>query len=468
MFVSIICMAFGGYILINSNLKSLLNNEVQMAYDYGDMVYYSLANELKTTQATSHYIDVNEYSEDPDITMNQVASSININNMNQIISFGVLSDEGKVIYTSLTENLDKNILSTLEENKKCWILKDTKQGFYVQALRPALYQNKTYYIETIRDVQYIFDGEKLQYETLLKIMFGLIFFAGLFTLIVSKLLVRRIVSLTKVTKDISSGRLKKRAIVNGGDEIAILTENFNVMADELEDKMQALKDEAEKKELFVGAFSHELKTPLTSIIGYSDMLRKKELDKDQLKLCANYIFEEGKRLEHLSMRLMDLIVLKNQDLNLEPVNIKDFFNNLCFEILPQLKPLNIQLSNQVEEATIYLEPDLIKTVFINLIDNSKKAIGFNGSIAVYGKWQYDSYIISISDTGKGMEQQELSKIKEAFYMVDKSRSRMQGGVGLGLAICDAILALHNFEIHFESEVNLGTTVSIIIKGWKND
>lgn len=467
MFVSVTCLAFGGYILINSNFHTLLDREVRTAYDYGDIAYYSLMNELNSSSAVSNLPSTGD-TETVIETVSRIAPSININSMNQKIPFGIMSEEGTVLYSSLLEELDKSIVSTLDSDKKGWVLKKKGNNVYMQAVRPALLSDNIFYIETTKDITSIFDSQKLQYKVLLKIMAVMFVAAGLAAFAISKLLMKRIVSLSKVTNDISIGNLSKRAAEYGNDEIAALSKNFNRMADDLEEIIRRLQEEGAKKELFVGAFSHELKTPLTSIIGYSDMLRRKEMSKDQLHLCAEYIFTEGKRLETLSMRLMDLIVLKNEEIHFIPTNIKCFLEDICSVLLPQLKELNIELSCDVNDALIELEPDLMKTVFLNLIDNAKKAISINGQIQINGGWHQNIYIISIHDNGKGMEPQELSKIRDAFYMVDRSRSRQQGGAGLGLAICDEILKLHGFEFHFESTVNIGTTVTLSLKGARND
>jgi len=105
----------------------------------------------------------------------------------------------------------------------------------------------------------------------------------------------------------------------------------------------------------------------------------------------------------------------------------------------------------------------MKTVLLNIIDNARKSIDDAGRIFVRGQSHPGHYVITVRDTGKGMEEQELAHIREAFYMVDKSRSRSQGGAGLGLAICDQILQLHGFSIAFDSVPGVGTTVTITMQ-----
>lgn len=465
MFVCVVSFAVGGYILVNSNFRFLINSEVNMTYYYGDVAYYSISNELKDVNYTTLQ-DSTEAA--PLDQIGKAAKNVNIYTTNEKIMFSIITNEKKIVFSSLSPSFDKNLLSYIDKDKKGYSLKNEGKKIYIQAIRPAIINGEKCYIETIRDVTFVFDNQKSQYQLMIKIMFSMLVLAGGLTLIISKLLMRQVVSMTRVTKKISAGKLDKRVRVEGDDEFTVLSQNFNRMADDLEEKIHELEKEAEKREMFVGAFSHELKTPLTSIIGYSDMLRGKEMDRERTQLCANYIFTEGKRLETLSMRLLDLLVLKNQEIKYTHVDVQAFFDEICAVVSPELEESKIELRVNIEPAIAKFEPELMKTVFINLIDNARKAIDVNGKICVSGTLNENTYEITIQDNGKGMEEKELSKIKEAFYMVDKSRSRKQGGAGLGLSICDQILKLHGFEIKFESTINVGTTVMVTMKGAENE
>lgn len=465
LFISVICVTLSGYILINSNFHSQLDSEVKTAQDYGEIVFYSLAGEFKDLKVDSALTPA-EYES---IIAPQIVQSINVDGMNQKITFGVMDTEQNTIFSSLPVTLNKSILSSLDDATAGWVIQKTENRIYVQAVRPAVYLNHIFYIETIRDVTQVFANQKAQYKMMIEIILAMIAFAGILTFVISKWLLRPIVSLTEITKTISDGNLSVRAKQRGQDEITLLSENFNHMADCLEEKICELKEEANRKELFVGAFSHELKTPLTSIIGYSDLLRQKEMSAEQRHICAEYIFSEGRRLETLSMRLLDLIVLKRHSFFPQPTEITSVIDKVAKLILPQLDAANISLSRDIEPALLPMEEALMETVFMNLIDNARKAIEKDGKILLTGQKWPGEYILTIQDSGKGMEKQELSKITEAFYMVDKSRARKQGGAGLGLTICKEILMLHGFDIQFDSTVNIGTTVTITIReGNKNE
>ncbi len=459
MFISTICVTLSGYILINSNFQSQLNSEIKTAKDYAEIVYYSLSNEFENVELYANEIyDENDTAED---ILLQVVHSTGISSMNKKVSFGIIDENGNTLFSSLSTVVDKTIIDLIDPNNAGWTLKETENGeVYVQVMRPAAYLDNTFYIETLHDITHVFTAQKNQYDLMIKIIAGMIAFAGVLTFVISKLMLRRITMLTEITKNISDGNLSERAKVYGHDEIALLSEHFNQMTDRLEEKMNELQDEAERKELFVGAFSHELKTPLTSIIGYSDLLRQEKINAEQRHVCAEYIFSEGKRLEVLSMRLLDLIVLKKHTLSPAPIKIRSLLSDVIEFMSPQLTSAGIRLTSNIDEAVISMESELMKTVFINLIDNAQKAIDGAGEIVLTGKKQQQGYIVTIRDNGKGMEKQELSKISDAFYMIDKSRSRKQGGSGLGLTICNEILTLHGFHLSFDSKVGVGTIVTV--------
>lgn len=461
MFISTICVIVSGYYLINTDFQARLKSEVKVAQDYGDLVHYSLASEIKEIRWTTHSEEGNESLE---AIIARLARFTSIHNMNQKIAFGIIDQTGEPLFSSLPENLEKNMLSQLKEGKRGWTLKETDKGVYIQAIRSVSYLNHLFYVETMRDVTHIFRSRKNQYETLVKSVMIMMVVTGLLTFFLSKLLLRKIVDLTKVTKSIAGGDLEKRALSKGKDEIDVLSEHFNKMAEQLEGKINQLKEEAERKERFVAAFSHELKTPLTSVIGYADLLRQKDLRMDQRICCADYIFSEGKRLENISIRLLDLIVLKKREIQFQPVSMKRLLEEVAVVVEPQLSEAGISWECQMEEAVLLMEAGLMKTVFINLIDNARKALEPGGAIRVTGARRQDDYLVRVQDSGAGMEQRELDRIKEAFYMVDGSRDKKQGSVGLGLAICDEILRLHGFGFEFDSRLNVGTTAIVTIRG----
>jgi signal transduction histidine kinase len=236
------------------------------------------------------------------------------------------------------------------------------------------------------------------------------------------------------------------------------------MTDQLAANIEELKDGMRRQEEFMGSFAHELKTPMTAIIGYADLLRGRQLTPEEKQEASNYIFSEGKRLESLSLKLLNLLVLKKRDFELVRCRPKHILQEVIRGILPVLKKDGIALEYAAEDGVCLLEPDLVKSLLFNVIDNARKAIDGGGVIGVRIAMKADGCLVQVADSGRGMAEEELKKITEAFYRVDKSRSRAQGGVGLGLAICNEIVQLHNGDMQFTSILERGTCVTIRLRG----
>lgn len=268
--------------------------------------------------------------------------------------------------------------------------------------------------------------------------------------------------MSKAARRMAEGNYGDRLALKSRDELGELAGSFNQMADAVEDKIDELAKAARVKEDFVANFAHELKTPLTSIIGYADTIYQKELSREETRRASWHIWNEGMRLEALSLKLMDLIVLGRQDFLLMELPGDELLQDLKEGLLPLFQEKQIDFQLQAEQAYVLADYDLLKTLLINLTDNSIKAgatrIELEGRIK-----EETSYVISVRDNGCGMEQEELSRITEAFYMVDKARSRKQHGAGLGLALADRIAELHGDGLHFESRKDEGTVVSFALK-----
>lgn len=256
------------------------------------------------------------------------------------------------------------------------------------------------------------------------------------------------------------GDYEERLVVRGRDEIGELAESFNRMAQAVEEKVEALSAAAREKEDFVANFAHEMKTPMTSIIGYADMLYQKELSRKEVRDASWYIWNEGMRLEALSLKLMDLTVLGRQDFPLQEMDAQELLADAAGGLEPLFAEKGVSFQLRADPAYIRVECDLFKTLLINLLDNSIKA-GCT-RLALLGTGEPEGrYRICVRDDGCGMEEEELSRITEAFYMVDKARSRKQHGAGLGLALADRIARIHGSRLEFRSIKGRGTEVSLL-------
>lgn len=238
---------------------------------------------------------------------------------------------------------------------------------------------------------------------------------------------------------------------------------FNTMAESVNSNVVAANEAARAQRDFVSNFSHELKTPLTAIIGYADLLRSAELDSYDTFTAASYIFSEGKRLEALSLKLMDMIVLDNHEFPLRPLPAGKLLQHIAITVRPMLSENQLDLEFHAAAARIEGERDLLITLIVNLLDNARKASEEGGKVILRGTVEGYRYRISVKDFGRGIPPEELTRITEAFYMVDKSRARAQHGAGLGLALCQKIAGMHGSSLEFKSVVGEGTEVSFTVK-----
>ena len=215
-----------------------------------------------------------------------------------------------------------------------------------------------------------------------------------------------------------------------------------------------------RQEQFVADFTHELNTPMTSIIGYADTLRSRELTREQQIMAASYIFSEGQRLEAMSMKLFEFIYTKQHRITPKKLNLRKLMEEVRSSITPLLSSKNITLT--IKDLNCYIDGDLdlLKSAFINLVDNARKASKEGGEIIFSCHQGDDTAILTVKDFGVGIPKEHLDKICDAFYMVDKSRSRKDGGAGLGLSLAALIFDAHNASMKVESQVGEGTEFRI--------
>ena len=318
-------------------------------------------------------------------------------------------------------------------------------------------------LDIVYDVSPIYTARTAQIETYRGIFFLLLLGGGIVSWLTAWLLTIPLGRLSATAGRLAAGNLNARVRARGNSEIARLGNDFDRMADRLEENIGELKLSVERQEQFMGSFAHEMKTPMTSIIGYADLLRSQSLEPAEAQEAAAYIFSEGKRLESLSFKLLDLLLMRHQELNLVPTDMAGMITGLVEHLQPIYREAGITLQCRCEPGLCRTEPDLFRSVLTNLLDNARKAMDKDGNIFVTGERAEGEYRIRVLDNGRGMPPEALSRLTEAFYRVDKSRSRAQGGAGLGLTLCREILDLHEGTMSFESREGNGTCVTITLK-----
>lgn len=240
--------------------------------------------------------------------------------------------------------------------------------------------------------------------------------------------------------------------------------------DEIEGYVYVFHDMTEQHKLdnmrkeFVANVSHELRTPLATIKSYTETLLFGEVESDYAKRFLKIINTEVDRMTRL---VKDLLLLSKMDSNESNLKLEySDLNNLISNIVHRLnieamkKNQKIILSLENPRSDIYMDRDKMEQVIVNIISNSIKYTPENGIIKVSTQYKDEGAYFVVEDNGIGIPKEDLPRIFERFYRVDKARSRELGGTGLGLSIVKQIVELHKGEVNIESEVEKGTIVRV--------
>ena len=166
----------------------------------------------------------------------------------------------------------------------------------------------------------------------------------------------------------------------------------------------------------------------------------------------------------LSGKLMELITVGEAKLEWQEENMQSLFRETGASLKVVAESHKIHFTCEAEEGMLCVDRELFKSLLYNLVDNAIKASSEGGNIWVTGKFEKPWFCIEVRDEGVGIPKEEIDKITQAFYMVDKARSRANGGAGLGLALCAEIVSVHRGKMRFESEPGEGTCVFTRMKG----
>ncbi len=354
------------------------------------------------------------------------------------------------------------LFSTLEFGGKNYITSKEEAGYYLFIASKNTLEEKDLYIVTKRSVDDTYNLLYSQIGYFLFLIILVLVVCAIFLFAISTRLTKPLEKLNEVTDTIAQGNYEIRADITSDDEIGMLVEKFNNMALAISQHIEELNLMVKQREQFVADFTHEIKTPMTTIIGYADTLRSKELTEERKKLAYQYIYSEGKRLENMSMKLFDLIYLKDNDLVRSEIKTTVMAKEIAESMQPILDRKEIHLETELDSSIIYGDLELLKTVFINLIDNARKASPEQSTIWFRGFSKDNAYVFQVEDHGCGMDEETKQHICDEFYMADKSRSRAEGGAGLGMSLASLIIARHGATMEIESELGKGAVISITL------
>lgn len=455
-FTALITLVFSvfGIWMITQTFHNSLEKEIEEGNRENRM--FQLAFETSMNSLSEHY--------KTEKVIRDLAASV-INNLDdQEYSYRLYRDGSGLIYENTENRLEHQLMDELVENSCVYQVLESDGRRYLIFVCKSVMSGRVYYLESAKDITELYEERERFYDQYRVVMLALIGVSSLVIFVLSHLLTRSVVELSDTTRRFAEGDYEARADIYGEDEIGTLASDFNLMADNLNQKMEELTDAARKQEDFTASFAHELKTPLTSIIGYADMLRTMKMTGEETVEASNYIYSQGKRLESLSLKLLELIVTKYQDYQFKQISVTALLKEVRELTAKSLEKKSISCMLQLEEGSIYGEKDLLISLFTNLVDNARKALQEGGCIWINGKKTERGYEVAVRDNGCGMPMEEINKITEAFYMVDKSRSRKEGGAGLGMTLCSRIIEVHGAEWSINSSEGQGTEIFVYFPG----
>jgi heavy metal sensor kinase len=257
----------------------------------------------------------------------------------------------------------------------------------------------------------------------------------------------------RTAHEIGEGDLSRRIEVNSEDELGRLASTLNHMIARLEAAFS-------RQRQFTADASHELRTPLAIVQAESTLALRKKRTQEDYRRSLELISQEA---EHMSAVVGKLLYLARIDagkdqMNLERINLRELLTELSshIEVLAREKGLEFKLA-PLEDLTVGGDKVKLEQLFLNLLENAIRYTPSGGSISASIVREGKTAVIAIKDTGIGISKEHIPHLFERFYRVDKARSRDEGGAGLGLAICQHIVEVHNGRIEVESQIGKGST-----------
>lgn len=238
------------------------------------------------------------------------------------------------------------------------------------------------------------------------------------------------------------------------EDLADIGSQLNIVREKGLNNARAAKEAEQRKNDLVVYLAHDLKTPLTSVIGYLSLLRDEpEISLETREKYESIALEKAERLEELINEFFDItrFNLSNISLETEETNLSMMLHQICNEFIPILREKNLRIKEDIDEGVnIVCDRDKLERVFDNLLRNAVNYCYVNSEINISLKSQNEYAVIKIINTGKTIPPEKLGRVFEQFFRLDSSRSTKTGGAGLGLAIAKEIVELHKGSITAES------------------
>ena len=328
-------------------------------------------------------------------------------------------------------------------------------------IQSMLYENQEkYYLQYEKALSELDDvWEQLERKYLL-VSVGFSLGLAILLFILLNRIMRPIQELTQTVDQMRTGNLSARVNIKVSDDIATLGEHFNKMAEKIQNDILLIQKDAQAKQDFVDNFAHELKSPITSIYGFAEYIQKAKVPEQEITECMAFIMEESTRLLKLSYTLLDMAKMRKKEIAIKKVSIHNLFDSIRKPIEKHAADCGVFVGFNTNNEEIQGNEILLQSLLYNLAHNGICACQKGGKVIIAAEHIQGRMCLTVTDNGCGIPKNEIEKITEPFYRVDKARNRAEGRTGLGLALCKQIASLHGAKISFLSEENNGTKVIV--------
>ncbi|MFW8052079.1 ATP-binding protein [Vagococcus fluvialis] len=425
---------------------------------YSDTVYknmtkykWNIKESLDTTSAVAENQNVYFYLLSPDRVVNYPPNleGVNASNLVSKEELNEMEKNGKAIEKTMVNNSIGEKKTTMTVHMQPFF---SSNNFEMQWILIVWQPNST-----------IEESVGLLTQNLFKGFIISTIIALIISYILAKFQVNRINRMRTATTQIANGNFDVHLEVKNNDELDDLAEDFNQMAVALKDSHKEIERQEERRRNFMADVAHEMRTPLTTINGLLEGLAYNAIPENQKDKCISLMQNETKRLIRLVNENLDYEkILTNQiSIAIQKLNGTEILETILEQLSNKAKEKNNELILEtVESVDLYADYDRFVQVMVNVITN---AIQFteNGQITVNIYRGYMETVVSITDTGIGMTEDQVKNVWDRYYKADPSRKNTKfGESGLGLSIVDQLVKLHGGTIKVESEVDKGTTFTI--------
>lgn len=282
--------------------------------------------------------------------------------------------------------------------------------------------------------------------------------SGVLAFAIARSVARPLQRVASASEAVAHGDYDQQVPIAGPTEVRELATTFNAMTQRVKASQQSQRD-------FVANVSHDLKTPITSIQGWSQALLDGTADGEMLAKSAEIIHGEANRMSRMVQELLDLARIESGNFTLRKSEflLNDLLQSLRDMFLPQAEAQGVALTvSAPSDLVISADVDRLTQVLTNIVDNALTHTQRNGVVRVEAGVRANEVSLRVVDTGKGIAADELARVFERFYQTDKARSHGRKGTGLGLAIAKEIVEAHGGRISAESQLGQGTTLHITL------